>query len=110
MTFMKMLTNSLTMTPSSLLLTVISGWHDLGNENVSKALGINTSAHNCRVSGTPFAADTCTRDRNFVAHHETSSWTGFASTAVSVAVSPRSSDAVPRAMSASETRGITVWK
>ena len=70
----------------SLVLTLVSGWHDLGNQKVSAALGINGSA--CRVSGTPGDTDTCTRDRNFFANHATSSWTGFASTAVSVAVVP----------------------
>jgi hypothetical protein len=84
--------------PSSLVLTLVSGWHDLGNENVSKALGVNTTANNCRVSGTPFVNDTCTRDRNFVANHETSAWTGFASTAVSVAVRAHGSEAASEAV------------
>ena len=72
--------------PRSLILTLVLGFHDIGSAAVSRALGINSSTHNCRVSGTPFNNDTCTRDRNFFASHAVSAWTGIASTGVSVSV------------------------
>eukprot|EP01051_Picozoa_sp_SAG22_P012170 SAG22_NODE_1241_length_5034_cov_4.301317_2_plen_1433_part_00 len=71
---------------SSLVLTLISGYHDLGAQSVlDQSLGVNLSSSDCKYKGRP-SNTTCIRTRNAIANRLTSAWTGFASTSVAVAV------------------------
>ena len=72
---------------SSLVLTLVSGYHDLGAQSVlNQSLGVNLSTPSyCEYKGRP-SETVCIRTRNAMANRLTSAWTGFASTSVAVAV------------------------